>query len=292
MNTRHLQIFLTVCDTGNMTRAARQLYMTQPAVSQVISDLEKEYTVRLFERMNHRLYLTAGGLELRSYASHMLNLADQAKKHLAELGAAGAIKVGASQTVGAYLLPAILHAYRNQMPAVEVYSLVDNTQVIEDQILDDQIDLGIVEGTIRSKYIKTEVLCTDDLTIICGPDHPYSRKETLEITDLAEQEFFIREQGSGTRELLIKILTDAGVAWKIAGVYNNTEAIKNAVSQSLMLAAVPRISIEDEKQQGLVHELNIPGLNLRRLFHLAYHRQKYFTAAIQSFIETCKAVAV
>lgn len=292
MNTRHLQVFLTVCETGNMTRAARQLYMTQPAVSQMISDLEKEYAVRLFERMNHRLYLTAAGLELRSYASHMLNLADQAKRHLAELGAAGAIKVGASQTVGSYLLPAILREYRRQMPSVDVYSLVDNTQVIEDQILDDQIDLGIVEGTIRSKYIQTEMLCTDDLTIICGPDHPFCRKETVQITELVDQEFFIREQGSGTRELLIKILSDAGVPWKVAGVYNNTEAIKNAVSQNLMLAAVPRISIVNEKQRGLVCELNIPGLNLRRLFHLAYHRQKYFTTAIQSFMETCKAVAV
>ncbi len=292
MNLRHYQIFLAVCETGTMTGAARRLYMTQPSVSQVISELEREYSVRLFERLNHRLFLTEAGEQLRSYASHMVNLSNQVKKELAELGSAGTIRVGASQTVGAYLLPQILRKYRTKKPDVDLYSIVDNTRVIENLVLEDQIDLGVVEGAIHSKYIQQETLCDDDLVVICGKGHPFWQKVRIDITDLEGQAFIIRESGSGTRDLFEKVMGKAGTNWKIAGVYSNTEPIKKAVSENLALAVVPKISIVDEQKLGLVREVAVSGVDFRRKFNLVVHRQKYLTAAILSFIEVCKIVAL
>ncbi len=288
MNSRHLRIFLTVCEAGSMTKAARQLYMTQPSVSQSISELEREYAVRLFERMNHHLYLTEAGQQLRSYASHILNLSDQAKKQLAELGSAGSLRVGASQTVGAYLLPQILRKYHEQNPAVDLFSVVDNTRVIEGMLLEDQIDLGVVEGSIQSKYIQQERLCSDELVIVCGQGHPFWNEHILGLSDLAEQGFIIREAGSGTRALFEKVMQAAGVDWKRSGVYSNTESIKKATIEGLSLAAVPKISIIDEEQRGLLKTIRVEGLELSRDFNLIYHHQKYFTAAIQSFVATCR----
>jgi LysR family transcriptional regulator, transcriptional activator of the cysJI operon len=288
MDMRQLKIFAAVCDAGNMTRAAEALYMTQPSVSQVIGELEKEYKVRLFERLNHRLYLTEAGERLRIYARQILNLSEQARKELADLAVAGSIRVGASLTVGAHLLPALVEGYRARMPQVEIFTQVDNTSVIEKMLLEDALDLGIVEGPIYSPQIAEEMLRDDALTIICGPSHPLWDQPRVDIALLAGQRFIIRERGSGTRDIFERIMEEAGASWKIAGVYNNTEAIKNAVRANLGLAVVPQIAVEQEVSQGLLRQIDVPGLDLKRKFNLVHHRQKFFTPALQAFVDFCR----
>jgi LysR family transcriptional regulator, transcriptional activator of the cysJI operon len=288
MDTRHLKIFITVCDCRNMTRAAGLLFMTQPSVSQAIAELEKDYGVRLFERLNHKLYLTAAGERLKSYASHILNLSDQVKKELSDLAMSGSIRIGASLTTGAHLLPGIITAYRQQMPQVDIFTQVDNTSLIEKLILEDQLDIGLVEGFIYSPHIAEETLCNDSLVIICGPGHPFWEKGSVSIAELAGSAFIIREPGSGTRDEFEKDMSEAGADWKIAGVYNNTEAIKHAVRGNLGLAVVPKISVEEEVARGVVRQIEVQGLKLKRKFNLVYHRQKFFTHAIETFIDCCK----
>ena len=261
--------------------------MTQPSVSQVISDLEKEYGVLLFERLNHRLYLTAAGAQLRYYANQILHLAEQAKKELADLGGSGAIRIGASMTIGSCLLPGLLRSYRQKMPKAEIFTMVENTGVIEKLILEDTLDLGLVEGPIHSPFIREEPFCDDELVIICGLGHPLWGKTTINIDDLSGNAFIIREPGSGTRDIFERDMSELGVIWKVTGVYNNTEAIKQAVRGNLGLAVVPKISVEEEINRSQVWALNITGLNLKRKFNLVYHRQKFFTTAIQTFIQTC-----
>ena len=288
MNMRHFRIFLTVCEAGTMTRAAEISYMTQPSISQVIAELEKEYGVRLFERLNHKLYLTTAGEQLRTYASHIINLSDQAKKELANLGAGGSIRIGASLTVGTHLLPGFVNSFRKEMPDVEIYTQVDNTSVIERLILEDRLDIGLVEGPVYSPYMLEELLCEDELIIICGPDHPLWNTHNIDIHMLAGYGFIIREPGSGTRDIFEQVMNEAGANWKIAGVYNNTEAIKQAARGNLGLAIVPKISVEEEIDRGLVREIEIKDMNFTRKFNLVYHRQKFFTIAIQTFMHTCK----
>jgi LysR family transcriptional regulator, transcriptional activator of the cysJI operon len=288
MNLRHFKIFLTVCDAGSMTRAAEIVYMTQPSVSQVIAELEKEYGVRLFERLNHRLYLTATGEHLRSYANHIVNLSEQVRKELVDLTAQGSIRIGASLTIGAHLLPGIINAYRQKLPEVEIFTQVDNTSVIEKLIVDDRLDLGLVEGPVYSPHIREEVLCEDDLVIICGPGHPFWDEGAIEINMLAGKSFIIREQGSGTRDIFERVMSGVETNWKITGIYNNTEAIKQAVRENLGLAVVSKISVKDEVERGLVRVIEVNGLNLKRNFNLVYHRQKFFTIAMQTFIQVAK----
>jgi DNA-binding transcriptional LysR family regulator len=290
MNLRHLKIFLTVCEIGNMTRAAEIVYMTQPSVSQVIAELENEYGVRLFERLNHKLYLTAAGEHLRTYANHIVNLSKQVQKELKDLAAYGSIRVGASLTIGAHLLPGIIGAYRKEMPQVEIFTQIDNTSVIEKLLMDDRIDLGLVEGPVYSPHIREEILCEDDLVIICGAGHPFWDEATIDLSQLAGKSFIIREQGSGTRDIFERVMSGVNTAWKITGIYNNTEAIKQAVRENLGLAVVSKISVKEEVERGLIRVVEVNGLNLKRNFNLVYHRQKFFTAAMQSFIRIAKMV--
>jgi LysR family transcriptional regulator, transcriptional activator of the cysJI operon len=286
MNFRHLKIFLTVCDAGNMTHAAKGLYMAQPSVSQAIAELEKYYGVRLFERLNHRLFLTDAGERLRSYALHILNLSEQAQKELADLGLGGSLRFGASLTIGAYLLPNLIASYHQQFPEVEVFTQVDNTAVIEKQILADQLDLGLVEGPVSSSHIVEEYYCDDHLVVITSPQHPFVSTSTISVQELSGQAFIVREAGSGTQAIFENAMQAAQVNWKVAGIHNNNEAIKQAVSANLGLAVVSKIAIEEEIRQAKLKVLDVQGMALKRRFNLIYHRQKFFTRAMQLFVET------
>lgn len=286
MTLRHLEIFLSVCDHKNMTQAAKDLYLSQPSVSQAISNLEVEYGVKLFERLNHRLYLTASGERLQSYARHILNLSEQAKKELSGQRQAGSLRIGASLTTGTYLLPGVVSAFFKKMPDVEVFTLVDNTNVIEKWILEDRIDLGLVEGPVSSTDIVKRNIQDDRLVVICAPGHPLRQQKKISATDLSDGKFIIRESGSGTRAIFETAMRDAGIPWKIAGIYNNTESIKHAVRSNLGLAVVSWISIEEEIKLGQVIPLEIQDLKLMRKFNLIYHRQKFFTKAMQVLVDS------
>ncbi len=284
MNFRHLKIFTTVCDHPTTTSAAKALYLSQPSVSQAITELEAYYGVRLFERLNHRLYLTPAGERLRSYARHILNLEEQVKKELSEQKEAGTLRLGASLTIGTYLLPKLVSTFCERMPEVEVFTVVDNTEVIEKLILEDHLDLGLVEGTVKSPYIVEKIIRDDDLVVICAPKHPLSTRKKVAISDLAGLPFFSRESGSGTRVVFENAMLEAGLIWKNAGVYNNIEAIKQAVRANLGLAVVPRISIEEELKEGTIVQIRVNGLKLMRKFSFIYHRQKFFTKAMNELI--------
>ena len=285
MTFRHLEIFLSVCDHKNMTHAAKDLYMSQPSVSQAISDLEAEYGVKLFERLNHRLYLTTSGERLQSYARHIINLSDQAKKELSSQREGGSVRLGASLTTGTYLLPGVITSFSNQYPEVEVFTLVDNTNVIEQWILEDRIDLGLVEGPILSTDIVQTHIRDDRLVVICAPGHPLSGRRKIAAVDLSGWKFILREPGSGTRAIFEHAMRDAGVTWKIAGEYNNNESVKHGVMADLGLGVVSSISIEVEVKLNQLVPLVVRDLRLRRKFNLIYHRQKYFTKAMQALVE-------
>ncbi len=290
MNFRLFKIFLTVCKVGNMTHAAKELYMTQPSVSQAIVELEKNYGVRLFERLNHRLYLTAAGERLRSYAQHILNLSEQARKELADLSRAGTVRIGASLTIGAYLLPELVAGFHRQYPEIEVFSLVDNTALIEERILEDQLDLGLVEGPISSPYITEEAYSDDHLVFIASPLHPLANQPVVSMQELSGQAFIVREAGSGSQAIFEHAMQAAQVNWKVAGIYNNNEAVKQAVSANLGLAVVSKIAITEEVRLGKLVSLDVQGLSLKRRFNLIYHQQKFFTKAMQLFRDTSVSV--
>ncbi|HHY90320.1 MAG TPA: LysR family transcriptional regulator, partial [Clostridiales bacterium] len=156
MTLRHLKIFITVCDAGSMTAAAKKLYITQPSVSQAIAELEAHYHTRLFERLGRQLYITEAGKKLLSYARHILSLMEQAERELNDLSSSGTLRLGASMTIGTYLLSDMIKSFLSICPEVQILTTVDNTKVIEEMILSDQLDLALVEGPTHSADIVEE----------------------------------------------------------------------------------------------------------------------------------------
>ncbi|WP_423229769.1 LysR family transcriptional regulator, partial [Syntrophomonas zehnderi] len=264
MNLRQLELFSLVAEIGSVTKAAKQVYMSQPAVSQAITDLEDKLQVRLFERMNHRMLLTSAGETLYQYSKRILSLMEEAENTMQDIAniRMGKLRVGASTTIGIYLLPHLLGDFQTQYENVELQFFIDNTSVIEDMVMDNTIDIGLVEGPIHSKDITVNHLLVDKLFLICSPKHRWAleNKKSIKLAELVDEVLIFRESGSGTREVIENALSNHKVKYKPKHVLNNTEAIKNAVIANIGIAFLPQVVVENDIRAGHLIQVDIEDI--------------------------------
>jgi DNA-binding transcriptional LysR family regulator len=287
MTLRHLKVFLCVCDEGNMTVAAEKLHIAQPSVSQTIAELEKFYQVKLFERLGRKLYITIAGQKLITYAQHIINLNKEAADVMREINHHGVIRMGASITVGTCILNDIIGQSINNNPQVKIFSTVNNTKIIEGMLLVDQLDVGLVEGKIHSPEIVHAPFMADELVLVSSVSHPLGKKGIVKPAELDNREFIIREEGSGTRELFESVMASNGINWQVAGVYNNAEAIKNTVAMGLGISVMSKMAVQKEVTRHELAIVQIEGINFKRQFVIAYHKNKYISPALQQLISLC-----
>mgnify|MGYP002387854416 CR=1 FL=1 len=290
MTLRHFKIFIAVCDTMNMTFAAKKLFMSQSAVSQAIAELENHYDARLFERLSKKLYLTLAGQKLLSYARQIIWMNKEVENDMRNLQKNGSIRIGASVTVGAHVLPKLVSHFKqiSQQTNIEVFE--DNTEKIENLILHDQIDIGLVEGETTSKDMMNRVFMDDELVIICSPDHRFADLPTIEPYELEQEKFIIREKGSGTRKTFEDMMTAKRLAWEAIWICNNADTIKMAVAEGLGISAISRLSIKNEVALKLLCQTSVKGLPFRRQFKIIYHKNKYLTGSMKQFIDLCMRI--
>ncbi|MEA4961016.1 LysR family transcriptional regulator [Lutispora sp.] len=285
LTLRHLKIFLWVCNTGNMTAAAEKLYMTQPSVSQAIAEIERHYEVKLFERLGKKLYITLAGKRLLSYANHIINLNEEIEREMRELRNNGSIRIGASVTVGTYVLSEIIKEFRKVNPIAKIQSIVDNTKVVEEMLLDDRVDLGLVEGIIHSEDLIANPFMNDELVLICNPEHDWAKTGYIEPSQIDGAGFIVREEGSGTRELFDSLMRANGVKWYPTWICNNSETIKNAVEAGMGISIISKMSVEREAADGKLVIVDIKGIGFKRMFNFVYHKNKYISDTMISFID-------
>lgn len=284
MTLRHYKIFVTVCDTMNMTSASEQLFISQSAVSQAIAELEGHYGVRLFERLSRKLYLTEAGQKLLGYARHMLRMNAEIENDMKTLHRSGTIRIGASVTVGSCVLPGLVSRLSRSAPAVDVEVAEDNTANIEALILQDIIDLGLVEGETVSPDVIRRPFLEDELVLVCSPGHRFAAEKTVEPQELEQENFIIREKGSGTRKTFEDKMAEHHLSWKAAWTCNNADTIKNAVAAGLGVSVISSRTVETEVKTGLLLERRVRGISFQRQFKLIYHKNKYITEPMRQFI--------
>lgn len=279
MTIRHLKIFLTVLSEGGMTKAADKLHITQPSVSLAIKELEEHYQTKLYERLGHKLFLTAAGEKLAECAKRMLHIYEHTENVMNNENLSR-LRIGASLTVGESLLIGWLQRLKEQNPQADIFAEIDNTAELESLLLQDKLDLAVVEGKISSPYLREKHLYDDELIFVAGKNKLPAQ---LNADALAELSFFVREQGSGTRMLFEQVMAEKGIVPQLAGVFSNAESIKKAVALGLGVTAISRRSVQEELQAGKLAEFKVPGLEFKRDFRLVYHKDKFFTALMQSF---------
>lgn len=287
MTIRHLKVFITVADLGNMTKAGEQLFISQPSVSQTIGELEDYYEVRLFERLSKKLYLTAAGEQLLSYARYIVSLFEEMEQKLKWVQTSSILKIGASITVGTCILSKLAGAFLEKYPRLKVEAKVDNTTVIEELVLKSELDFGLVEGLLHSKDIVAQPFLDDELILVCGGEHPFRERGKITTDELAAADLIVRESGSGTRELFENTMLSKGKKLKITWVCNNSEAIKNAVASNMGVSVISKMAVAAELKAGRLFPVPVEDLKLKRQFCIIYHKNKYISEPMQNFWQLC-----
>lgn len=287
MTLRHFKIFVTVCDTMNMTSAAESLFISQSAISQAVAELEKYYDVRLFERLSRKLYLTQAGEKLLHYARHMIRMNAEIERDMKTLQQSGFIRLGASVTVSATILPPLVAAFKQTNPETEIEVFEDNTEQIEKRLLSDQTDLGLVEGETASRDILNIPFMEDELVLVCGSGHRFAGMSVIQPQELEKEAFIIREKGSGTRKTFEEVMTAHELSWRAAWTCNNADTIKAAVIAGLGVSVISKRAVVKEAELGELAIRSIEGLRFDRKFKIVYHKNKYLTVPMRIFMDLC-----
>ncbi len=286
MTLRHIRIFEAVCQAEcNLTRAAANLHMTQPAVSLAVAELENYYGVKLFERISRRLYLSEAGKRFRGYAQGILMTFDDMEKSIRNWDAFGRIRVGASVSIGSALMPAIARAFADSRPETDLQVRIDRSDRLQDALLDGELDVALIEGIVHDENLIGEEFMEDSLAILASPS--LDLPEVLTPEAFLAQRFLLRENGSGTREIFAGVLTSAGYpvptpAWESL----STAALIHAAEAGLGLAVVPKRMVEESDK---LRFLTVEGLTFRRKYQIVYHKNKFLTAAGSHFLDICRA---
>lgn len=289
MTLRHFKIFVNVATELNMTKTAKNLYISQSAVSQAIQELETHYDVRLFERFSRKIKLTFAGEKLLGYARHILRMHLDAAVEMQILSQNAPIRLGASVTVATSFLPKLIVDLQKHHPKMRVSVTEDNTAVIQNMILNDALDLGIVEGDLSSKEISTIPILDDELVFICSPKHPFSKKPPTRLDELSKENFILRELGSGTRKKFEEVMLKHQVDWQSNWTCNNADTIKMVVEENLGISVISDRAVKRECELGFLHMFKIDILDFKRTFKIIHHQHKYLTHSMEQFISVSKA---
>ncbi len=288
---RQLEVFTAVARGESVSLAARQLAMSQSAVSGSLAELERQFDVRLFERIGKRLKLTEQGRALRPQAEGLCEQARELERALSGPHGTFELRVGATLSIGNYLCAPLMARYMSEHRGSRVTLHVANTAEIARQVRNYEIDLGLIEGELADPELSVTRWRSDELCVFASPAHPLARRKRLSDEDLKSTAWILREHGSGTRQTFERAMRGLLPELHVALELEHTEAIKSAVKAGLGIGCVSRIALGDAfKHQSLV-ACAVPERDFRRHFYFVLHKQKSKTRALASFIELCRAEA-
>lgn len=282
MTIRHLKIFTTVADAGGMSKAAKELHITQPSISQAIAELERYYGVKLFERLSQKIYLTKEGELMLSFSRHILDSFEQMEKAMNQAVEKSSLRIGCSVSVGTCLIEEILDEARERIPQCQISVVVANSSEIERAILTNEVDIGIVEGILKNKDLVITPVCEDELVVVCGRQHPLGRETSVTLDMLQGQDYASRESGSAERNQYEKLFEEAGLQLNRVFCSTNTEAIKNAVIHGRGIAVFSRRMVKEEVARGDMLVIRVRDIEVKRNIDLVMHKNKYISNEIQT----------
>jgi DNA-binding transcriptional LysR family regulator len=292
MADRRLQVFHAVAKQMSFTKAADVLFMTQPAVTFQIKQLEEHFNTRLFERGHGRITLTPAGDMVLEYAERILAMSGEMETRVKELTGrlSGPLLIGASTTIAEFLLPRVLGEFKAAHPEVEPRLTVANSETIEGRVAEHTLDLGLIEAPSHLAALQTEACCEDELQVVVAPTHALAKLKSVTPKQLVGQAYISRELGSGTREFTDIYLRKAGIdpaQLKVVMELGSPEAIKGVVSTGLGFAILSRVSVEKDQRLGELAALTLQP-RLMRSLSLVYPKEKFRSRLVNTFVEFAK----
>lgn len=288
MTLRHLHVFITVVREKSITAAAEKLFISQPAVSTAVRELEEHFGVRLFDRVSRKLCITAHGEEFYDHAVRIVREYQALEEHFSGNGARKKLRVGCGIAVGKLIMPALAREFTLAHGEIDLKVLVNNSQTIEAMLEKLELELGIMESiAVQTGNLERLVLQVNPLAVICHKDSPLAKLRYVTVEDLAREKLLLREKNSDTRDAVEKVFSRHNIQVKPAWESVSAMALINAVGQGLGISILP-LNYVTELQHDNIVVLEVDGFRLERFIHIVYHKKRNISDEALLFIEFCQ----
>lgn len=288
MNKRHFEIFKKVYELSSISKAAKELFLAQPAVSLAIKEIEEHYHITLFDRLNRKLYPTNHAHDLYAYTCKLLSLYQEMELELNDIEKSGTITIGSSITISNYVLPTLISLFKQHYPHIEFHMIINNSKIIEQLLLENKIDFALIETSpISSNIIKIPFM-HDELVTIAPLNHPLTSKPQIDIKDLSIYPFLMREEDSSVHQLIKSIFNANMIDISPSMQSTSSQAIIQGVIHNLGIATMPYLLAKDSIKKHLVEVLNVPQLNVTRVYHIIYLNNKYISKTLNHLFDICQ----
>ncbi len=292
---RQLEIFIAVAETAQVTKASKKLFVTQSAVSMALAELENQLGGSLFDRHGRSLLLNARGRFLLPLAKDITAQVSNIETIMSERNDTldGSIQVVASTTLGNYILPYLIGAFKRVHPNVNVNLLVYNTRYAEKLVFDNEMDVGFVEGPVGREDILWRPWFKDELIVLCGPTDPLAHNEVFDInTDLKGKKWIMRESGSGTAATIRERFGDYMNEVNVVMEMGHPEAVKRAVESGTGITCLSALSICREAENGWLKGLKVEGLDMKRQLRIIQRKDREVSDALAEFLSFCDVMTI
>jgi len=290
MDIKQLRVFCAVVEKASFSRAAKMLNLTQPTISFQIALLEKELETKLFDRGARQVILTKSGGILYQYALKILELTQEAKQAIDEVKGLlrGELVIAASTIPGEYILPPILHSFKERYSGIDIVLAISDTRGVIKMVMSNEVEVGAVGAKEEEEKLVFTKLATDRLVLITPHDSKWFKQDTIVLDELKAVPFILRENGSGTRTIAMQKLKEMGIGEEELNIVmelGSTTAVKKAVECGSGVSFVSERAVETEIKLNLLKKVRVQGLKLDRDFFIVYKRQKTLSPAASAFLQ-------
>ncbi|MBR1920227.1 MAG: LysR family transcriptional regulator [Spirochaetales bacterium] len=283
MTERHMRIFVEVYNCLNMTKAAERLNMTQPAVTKAIKDIEDFYGIRLFERFNKGIIPTEKGKNVYNQALFVLSTYSKLEKELKDNTITGILKIGATISLGIYMLPSFVKDLKEKFPGLDIRVDIENGIALEKKLLTNALDIAFIEGPVQDKDLVGKRIMLDKLVVIASPRSKI--KDVVTLAELSSYPMLLREKGSVTRRYIESMFISHNLTIDPIWESESSYAIINAVHEDIGISILPERIVSHLDLVGWVRMIKISDASLERVDHIVIHRHKYRSAVINELLD-------
>lgn len=283
MTLRHLRIFAEVCRQESITLAGENLNMAQPAVSHAIRELEAYYETKLFERMNRRLYITEAGEQLLIYVDSILAQFEEARDVLKDIQTVAKVRIGTNASYGSSGLPDLLSGFSGKYPHIPLYTLVQNSRQIEEHLLRNHLDFGIIDYPANPEFFVSMRVGSDQMEAVCGKAYP--AKKVMNIREFAGVPLLLRETGSGSRSMVDQLFEKYQIKPDIVMESTDVQSLIEACSRGMGILLLTGSLLQPYKESHGLRNIELGEENIVREYYFVYHKSKFLTKSMKCFRE-------
>ncbi|HQN17731.1 MAG TPA: selenium metabolism-associated LysR family transcriptional regulator [Syntrophobacteraceae bacterium] len=296
MDIHRLEVFCRVIEMQSFTRAADAVFLTQPTVSEHIRALEEEVEEKLVDRLGREVLPTPAGKILYRYARNIIRLRNEAVQTLAKYkgNLAGHLTVGASTIPGTYILPRSIGTFKARYPTIRISLSISDSAGVVDQVVDGSLEIGLIGASWDDRRIILEEIFSDELVLAVYPEHPWAARRTVEIGELADQPFVLRERGSGTRRTMVHALETHGFnpsQLNIVAEMGTTEAVRQGIKARIGISILSSHAVDEDIQRGTLSQIEINGVFIKRPFYLVQRKNRQPSPLCTAFLKHLRSEA-